>query len=73
MKVVGRRRTDGFRWEDVRQLTVTSESLRGTSKLVPRGLYRFATFEEAHQWMMQMIARTHAHHGRKTSPGSAVP
>ena len=73
MKVVGNRRVDGFRWEDVRQLTVTSEALRGTDKLVPRGLYRFGTFEEAHQWMTETIDRTRAHHGRKTSLGSAVP
>jgi hypothetical protein len=73
MKVVGQRRTDGFRWQDVRQLTVTGEALRGTPNLVPRGLYRFATFEEAHQWMMETIALTHARHGRKTSLGSAAP
>jgi hypothetical protein len=70
MKVVGRRIVDRFDWNDLRQIVETAEALRGTSKLVPRGLYRFTTFEEADRWMIEMIARTHASHGRKISPES---
>jgi hypothetical protein len=68
MKVVGRRNTDSFSWDELRRLTLTAEVLRGTSKLVPRGVYRFHTFEEADKWMIEMIARTHALHGPKMSP-----
>ena len=71
MKVVGRRVTDRFDWDNVRQLVETAEVLRGTPKLVPRGLFRFATFEEAHEWMMKQIICTHARHGRKISFASA--
>ncbi|MGH9367517.1 MAG: hypothetical protein ACRD3M_07570 [Thermoanaerobaculia bacterium] len=73
MKVVGRRSDDHFDWEDLRQLVETAEALHGTSKLVPRGLYRFKTSEEADRWMIEAIARTHARHGRKISSKSAAP
>ena len=39
----------------------TAAQLRGTP-LVPKGLYRFKTFEEADEWMNQMMAETHARH-----------
>lgn len=68
MKTVGRRKVDGGDvWEAVRQLTETAERLRGSRALVPRGVHRFETFEEADDWMMEKIASTHASHGRKTS------
>ena len=35
--------------------------LRGTAHLVPRGVYRFSSFDEADAWMTQMLLRTHAH------------
>ena len=67
MKVVGKRIVHSPDvWEGVRQLTETSERLRGSAALVPRGVYRFRTFEEAHEWMMEKIASTHASRGRKT-------
>lgn len=34
--------------------------------LVPKGLYRFKTKEESHQWMNQQIAATHARRKSKT-------
>lgn len=72
MKQVGRRRVESPNvWEAVRQLTETAERLRGTRALVPRGVHRFATFEEAHEWMMKAIASTHANRGRKISRTSA--
>lgn len=33
-------------------------ALRPTPWLVPRGVYRFATFEEAQEWMDREILRT---------------
>jgi len=44
----------------------TMNRLRGGA-LVPRGVYRFATHEEADEWMVRMIANTHAHLSSKTS------
>jgi hypothetical protein len=71
LKVVGSRRTDVFSWDDIKQLTLTAEVLRGTPRLVPKGVYRFETFEEADRWMIEKMAFTHARHGRTMSPGSA--
>jgi hypothetical protein len=71
LKVVGSRITDVFSWDDVKQLTLTAEVLRGTPRLVPKGVYRFETFEEADRWMIEKMALTHARHGRTMSPGSA--
>ena len=70
MKVVGHREVQSPDvWEAVRQLTETAERLRGSRALVPRGVYRFVTFEEAHEWMLEKIASTRASQGRKSLPG----
>ena len=34
------------------------EALRPTPNLVPRGVYRFTSFEDAQEWMSTQIART---------------
>lgn len=74
MKTVGRRKVEGGDvWEAVRQLTETAERLRGSRALVPRGVHRFRTFEEAHDWIMEQIASTHASRARKISRKSAEP
>ncbi len=72
-KVVGRRKAKPSTLEDADRLLRTAWALRGTQRLVPRGLYRFETFEEANRWMTRMMARTHARQPLKTSPGSATP
>ena len=72
MKTVGQRNVQSPNvWEAVRQLTETAERLRGSRALVPRGVHRFKTFEEAHEWMLEKIASTHASRGRKISQKSA--
>jgi len=38
----------------------TASLLRGTTALVPRGVYRFGTFDEADRWLVETIRRTHA-------------
>ena len=48
----------------------TMNRLRGNA-LIPRGVYRFASHEEADEWMIRMIADTHAHLSSKTSSRSA--
>ncbi len=51
---------------DIAILQRTINRLRGHD-LVPRGVYRFATHEEADRWMIQQMAATHARRSSKTS------
>jgi hypothetical protein len=53
--------------EDAAILQRTINRLRGVG-LIPRGVYRFATHEEADEWMIRTIAETHARLTSKTSP-----
>ncbi len=60
-KVVGRRRaTRGLR--QANHLLHLVLKLRTGRPFIPKGVHRFRTFEEAHQWSIQMQAR-------KASPG----
>jgi hypothetical protein len=54
-------------------LARTTALLRGTAHLVPRGVYRFSSFDEADAWMTQMLLRTHARPNPKTSSASVAP
>jgi hypothetical protein len=69
MKTVGRRRVRGA--ADFGTLQRTMARLRNTDAIIPRGVYRFETFEEADVWMTRMMARTHAILKSKTSSASA--
>ncbi len=71
MHSVGTRHVDGASVADQGRLARTAALLRGTAWLVPRGVYRFDSFDEADAWMNEMILRTHEHLSRKTSSGSA--
>lgn len=66
MKVVTKRKGRENPIEDARILQKTLNQIRGDA-LVPRGVYRFKTFEEADEWMTKMIARTHVRRSLKTS------
>ena len=66
-KVVGHRRTDRH---DAAALQRTLAAIRRTGAVVPRGVFRFRSFEEADAWMTRMMARTHASRSSKTSPES---
>lgn len=66
MKIVTKRFGKEDPIQDSRILQRTMNRLRGTA-LVPKGVYRFKTFEEADQWMTQMMAATHARLSLKTS------
>ena len=68
MKTVGRRVAAGG---DAAVLQRTMAALRGTGAVVPRGVYRFESFEEADAWMIRTMARTHASLKSKTWPASA--
>jgi hypothetical protein len=59
MKIVTRRQPGEDVLRDSAILQRTLNALRGNA-LVPRGVYRFASHEEADAWMTLQIAATHA-------------
>ena len=69
MKTVGHRRVDH---DSIGALQRTLAAVRATNAVIPRGVYRFSTFEEADAWMTRTMARTHASLKSKTSPASAT-
>ena len=71
MRKVGRREEAGNAMADQGAMARTAAALRGTPFLVPRGVFRFRTFDEADAWMIEMTRRTHARLSRKISPESA--
>ncbi len=68
-KTVGHRRTDGH---NPAELQRTLAAMRRTGALVPRGVYRFSSFEEADAWMTRMMARTHVNRSSMISSASPV-
>jgi hypothetical protein len=55
---------------DAAAMQRTMNRLRGGA-LIPRGVYRFRSHEEAEEWMIRTIAATHARLSSKTSSSSA--
>ena len=41
-------------------------ALRGTKRFLPKGIYRFTSFEESQKWTMNMLIRS-ANHDRQPS------
>ena len=72
MRIVGTRHVDASPMADQAALARTAALLRGTARLVPGGVYRFSSFEEADAWMTRMLLRTHEHQNQKISSASAV-
>ena len=70
MKIVTRRRPGEDVLRDSAILQRTLNALRGNA-LVPRGVYRFASHEEADAWMTLQIAATHARLSSGTSMSAA--
>ena len=70
VKSVGRRRVEANSsariCDEISAMQRLLNKLRGGA-LVPKGVYRFAKFSEAHAWMTTQMARTHARHTSKTS------
>ncbi len=63
-RVAGRREGENV-LRDIDILQGTINELRGCG-LIPKGLYRFRSHEEAEEWMMRQIAANHARHGSRT-------
>ena len=66
VKRVSRRSEEEDVVRDIAILLRTINRLRGTG-LVPKGVYRFRSHEEADEWMTRQIAATHARRSPKTS------
>jgi hypothetical protein len=66
MKRVSRRGEGEDVLRDIAILQRTVNRLRGCG-LVPKGVYRFESHEEADAWMTRQIAATHARRSLKTS------
>lgn len=64
IKRVSHRREGEDPLRDIAILQRTVNRLRGRS-LVPRGIYRFDTHEEAHEWMLGQMASTHERQNSK--------
>ena len=56
MKTVGKR-TAPEGWEAFNQLQKLAMELRKGQPFIPKGVYRFKTFEEAQQWSLKMMSR----------------
>lgn len=66
MKVIGKCRVDtDDSIEESRVLQRTINRLRKVG-LVPKGLYRFKSHEEAHKWMIEKMASSHVRLKSKT-------
>lgn len=64
-RILGRRQGDNV-LRDVEILQKTLNELRGCG-LIPKGVYRFHSHEEADEWMIRQIAANHARHSSRTS------
>jgi hypothetical protein len=64
-RVRGRRQGDDV-LRDIEILQQTLNELRGCG-LIPKGVYRFRSHEEADEWMIRKIAANHARHSSRTS------
>jgi hypothetical protein len=71
MKIVGRIHGGENVPRDVAILQRTLNRLRGGVGLVPRGVHRFGSFEEAESWMTRQIVASHGRRSSKTSSPSA--
>lgn len=59
IKIVGKRSGQfAPSLENADVLLRTMRQLRGGRGICPRGVYRFESFEEAHEWMIKMIAQS---------------
>lgn len=70
MITVGHRSVDGDAWTDQGRLTRTAAFLRGHAGLVPKGVFRFSSFEEAEAWMTRMMTAEPGRRSLMTSFGS---
>lgn len=59
VKIVGRKKA-ARGWQEANRLLKLVIRLRGDKPFMPRGVYRFKTFEEAQEWSLKMMTRKRA-------------
>ena len=57
MKVVGRKGKPKVNLETANEFLHLMRTLRGNRPFIPKGVWRFKTFEEADAWTLRMITR----------------
>ena len=57
MKVVGRRRKSPVDAVSIDSLQRMANALRDGRPFIPKGVHRFASFEEANAWTLRMMTR----------------
>ena len=57
MKVVGRKGKPKVNLETANEFLKLMRTLRGDRPFIPKGVWRFKTFEEADAWTLRMITR----------------
>lgn len=57
MKVVGRKSSPKYNLDTMRGLQALASKLRGNKPYIPKGVYRFHSFEEADEWTLRMMTR----------------
>jgi len=65
VKIVGRRRPPKVDVISFNQMQKTVNALRAGRGLVPKGVYRFKTFEEADAWLIRMMAEISSRASRR--------
>jgi len=57
MKIVGKRKKGNANLVTAAPFLELARSLRGSKPFIPKGVYRFSSFEESQQWSIRMMAR----------------
>ena len=57
MKVIGRKCKPTVNLETANDFLKLMRTLRGDRPFIPKGVWRFKTFEEADAWTLRMISR----------------
>jgi hypothetical protein len=57
MKVVGRKGKPKVNLETANEFLHLLKTLRGNRPFIPKGVWKFKTFEEADEWTLRMITR----------------
>jgi hypothetical protein len=57
VKIIGKRKDRSPSFEDINNFLKAILALRGEKPFIPKGIFRFKTFEEAQDWTIEMITK----------------
>ena len=57
VKIIGKRKEGTPSFEDINNFLKAILKLRGGKPFIPKGIFRFKTFEEAQDWTIKMITK----------------